>query len=59
MKTWKITYQSAPFAHSAPHSLIVEAESKEAAFAVTYDSLTRQGHPVLTVANGSDKLDLD
>ena len=46
VKQWKIVHQMTPLAYTAKESLVVETPSKEAAFAVAYDHLTRRGSPV-------------
>lgn len=46
MANWKVVYQNTPFNFSAPRSLVIEADTREAAVVTAYDHLTRQGHAV-------------
>jgi hypothetical protein len=59
MTQWKIVYQSTPFAYTAAASMVIEAESKEAAFAVAYNHLTRGGSPVNAYGDKLSELGLD
>jgi hypothetical protein len=45
---WKVIYQSTPYNYTAPSTLVVEAETREDAYVVAYDHLTRTGIAVST-----------
>jgi hypothetical protein len=56
MTKWKVTYQDTPYAHTYPRVLVIEAATREEAFATAYGHLTECGYAVRT---GSDHLKLD
>ena len=55
MATWKVIDQDTPFAHTVPHTLVVEAADCVDAFATAYDFLTRPGVAVYTGAADFDE----
>lgn len=48
MKEFQITYQQTPYHYTKPESAIVKANSKEEAFVLLYDKLSRAGRKVDT-----------
>jgi hypothetical protein len=44
--TWKVIYQNTPYNYTSPRTLVIEAESREAALVTAYDHLTRKGFSV-------------
>lgn len=46
MTTWKVIYQRTPYNYTSPSTLVIEAESREAALVTAYDHLTRRGHSI-------------
>jgi hypothetical protein len=46
---WDVVYQEMPFAHSEPKTLVVEAESRVAAYMVAFGNIQAEGDVVNTV----------
>lgn len=42
-RTWKVIYQNVPYNYTDARTLVIEADSREAALVTAYDHLTRQG----------------
>jgi hypothetical protein len=60
MSDFKVTFQTMPFCNSSPQAMLVSCvASKEEAFVLAYDQLTRQGHVVTTYDGDLRELDLD
>ncbi len=58
-KEWKVVYQKVPYNYTDPATLVIRAESREAAFATAYDHLSRRGNGVYVHAGDITKLGVD